>query len=159
MPPAIKVTARTEMVADAAHEDLMTPRFPAANKLALLLALFAVVAVGFDITRASAEPKRQFDDRGRPYYGASGPNVSYQQGPRTRIYVIDGYGGWDPKYRIKVRVICTRPYHALFMHNMLIRQTAEDEALWSPGHGGGARGSARARAGRARPSRATVRSR
>ena len=45
---------------------------------------------------------------------------------RTRIYVIDGYGGWDPKYRIKVRVICTRPYHALFMHNMLIRPTAEE---------------------------------
>jgi hypothetical protein len=65
----------------------MIPRFPAANKFAVLLALFAVVAVGFDITRAGAEPKRQFDDRGRPYYGASGPNVSYQQGPRTRIYV------------------------------------------------------------------------
>ena len=45
---------------------------------------------------------------------------------RTRIYVVDGYGGWDPKYRIKIRVICTRPYHALFMHNMLIRPTAEE---------------------------------
>ena len=22
---------------------------------------------------------------------------------------------WDPKYRIKVRVICARAYHALFM--------------------------------------------
>ncbi|HRX29858.1 MAG TPA: phosphoenolpyruvate carboxykinase (ATP) [Saprospiraceae bacterium] len=42
---------------------------------------------------------------------------------RTRIYVVDGYGGWDPQYQIKVRVICTRPYHALFMHNMLIRPT------------------------------------
>ena len=28
---------------------------------------------------------------------------------------------WYPRYRIKVRVICARPYHALFMHNMLIR--------------------------------------
>lgn len=45
---------------------------------------------------------------------------------RTRVYVVDGYGGWDKKYQIKVRVICTRPYHALFMHNMLIRPT-EDE--------------------------------
>jgi hypothetical protein len=76
-----------EMVARAADEDLMTAKFPAANKLALSLALFAVVATGFGITRASAEPKRQFDDRGRPYYGTSGPNVSYQQGPHTRIYV------------------------------------------------------------------------
>ena len=38
-----------------------------------------------------------------------------------RIYVVDGYAGWDPKYRIKVRVICARAYHALFMHNMLMR--------------------------------------
>lgn len=47
---------------------------------------------------------------------------------RSRIYVVDGYGGWDPKYQIKVRVICTRPYHALFMHNMLIRPTQEQLA-------------------------------
>jgi phosphoenolpyruvate carboxykinase (ATP) len=40
-----------------------------------------------------------------------------------RIYVMDGFAGWDPKYRIKVRIICSRPYHALFMHNMLIRPT------------------------------------
>ncbi|MFT5515045.1 MAG: phosphoenolpyruvate carboxykinase (ATP) [Rhodothermales bacterium] len=42
-----------------------------------------------------------------------------------RLYVMDGFAGWDPKYQIKVRIICTRPYHALFMHNMLIRPTAE----------------------------------
>lgn len=47
---------------------------------------------------------------------------------RPRLYVIDGFAGWDPKYRIKVRVICARPYHALFMHNMLIRPTAEELA-------------------------------
>jgi len=33
---------------------------------------------------------------------------------------------WDPKYRIKVRVIASRAYHALFMHNMLIRPTAKE---------------------------------
>ncbi len=44
---------------------------------------------------------------------------------RPRIYVVDGYAGWDPKYRLKVRVICARPYHALFMYNMLIRPTTE----------------------------------
>jgi phosphoenolpyruvate carboxykinase (ATP) len=42
-----------------------------------------------------------------------------------RLYVVDGYAGWDPKSQIKVRVICTRAYHALFMHNMLIRPSAE----------------------------------
>ncbi len=65
----------------------MTWKFPAANKLAALLAVAAVVAVGFDVTAASAQSKRQSDDRGRAYYGPNGPNVSYQQGPRTRIYV------------------------------------------------------------------------
>ena len=45
---------------------------------------------------------------------------------RKVIYVIDGFAGWDPKYRIKIRVICARAYHALFMHNMLIRPSAEE---------------------------------
>jgi phosphoenolpyruvate carboxykinase (ATP) len=45
---------------------------------------------------------------------------------RDRLYCFDGYAGWDPKYRIKVRVICSRPYHALFMHTMLIRPTAQE---------------------------------
>lgn len=40
-----------------------------------------------------------------------------------KLYVVDGYGGWDYEERIKVRIICTRPYHALFMYNMLIRPT------------------------------------
>ncbi|CAG9317370.1 unnamed protein product [Blepharisma stoltei] len=47
---------------------------------------------------------------------------------RPYLYVVDGYIGWDPKYRLKVRIICTRAYHALFMHNMLIRPTEEELA-------------------------------
>jgi phosphoenolpyruvate carboxykinase (ATP) len=31
---------------------------------------------------------------------------------REHLYCFDGFAGWDPKYRIKVRVICSRPYHA-----------------------------------------------
>jgi phosphoenolpyruvate carboxykinase (ATP) len=45
---------------------------------------------------------------------------------RERLYCVDGFAGWDPKYRIKVRVICSRPYHALFMHTMLIRPTPQE---------------------------------
>jgi phosphoenolpyruvate carboxykinase (ATP) len=45
---------------------------------------------------------------------------------RDQLYVIDGFAGWDERYRIKVRVICERAYHALFMRNMLIRPTAEE---------------------------------
>ncbi len=47
---------------------------------------------------------------------------------RERLYVIDGYAGWDQKYQLKIRVVCARAYHALFMHNMLIRPTAEQAA-------------------------------
>lgn len=47
-----------------------------------------------------------------------------------RIYVIDGYAGWDAQHRIKVRVIASRPYHALFMQNMLIRPSEDELAVF-----------------------------
>eukprot|EP01013_Petalomonas_cantuscygni_P024494 TRINITY_DN46141_c0_g1_i1.p1 TRINITY_DN46141_c0_g1~~TRINITY_DN46141_c0_g1_i1.p1 ORF type:complete len:596 (+),score=138.12 TRINITY_DN46141_c0_g1_i1:78-1865(+) len=49
-----------------------------------------------------------------------------------RLYVIDAFAGWDPKHQLKIRIVCTRAYHALFMHNMLIRPTREQ--LKSYGH-------------------------
>lgn len=45
---------------------------------------------------------------------------------RNELYCVDGFAGWDPKYRKTVRVYCTRPYHALFAHNMLIRPHTEE---------------------------------
>ena len=63
----------------------MTRKFPAASKLAMLLAAAALVALGS--TSASAQSKQKYDRDGRPYYGANGPNRSYQQGPRTRVFV------------------------------------------------------------------------
>ena len=45
---------------------------------------------------------------------------------RPRLYVVDGYAGWHPLYRFKVRVYCTRAYHALFMRNMLIKPTKKE---------------------------------
>jgi phosphoenolpyruvate carboxykinase (ATP) len=47
---------------------------------------------------------------------------------RDRLYVVDGFAGWDPIYRLKIRIICSRPYHALFMRNMLIRPTRDEMA-------------------------------
>ena len=44
---------------------------------------------------------------------------------RQFLYCVDGFAGWDPKERIKIRIVCARAYHALFMHNMLIRPTPE----------------------------------
>jgi hypothetical protein len=53
-------------------------------RLALVLA-GTMLAAGF-AAPAAAQSGPQLDNRGRPYYGPSGPNVQYQQG-RTRIYV------------------------------------------------------------------------
>ena len=70
----------------------MTIKFPAAKQFAALLAAAAMIVIGLVViglgaTQANAETKRKFDSQGRPYYGPSGPNVVYQEGPRTRIYV------------------------------------------------------------------------
>jgi hypothetical protein len=64
----------------------MTRNFRAVTKAAHMLAAGAVVAIGL-VTTASAQSAPQYDGRGRPTYGAGGPNVVYQQGPHTRIYV------------------------------------------------------------------------
>lgn len=40
---------------------------------------------------------------------------------RPLVFVVDGYAGWEIAHRVKVRVVCARAYHALFMHNLLIR--------------------------------------
>lgn len=45
-----------------------------------------------------------------------------------RLYVVDGYYGAEPKHRLKVRVICARAYHALFMRTMLVASAAEERA-------------------------------
>ncbi len=47
---------------------------------------------------------------------------------RKKLYVVDAFAGWDPATRMKIRVVCSRPYHALFMHIMLIRPTAAELA-------------------------------
>ena len=59
-----------------------------------------------------------------------------------RLYVVDAFAGWDPQHQIKVRVVCERPYHALFMWTMLIRPTDEqsenfgepDWTIYNAGH-------------------------
>ena len=55
-------------------------------KFSLLLSAIAVVALS--VAPASAQQTRlKYDKDGRVTYGANGPNRSYQQGPRTRVYV------------------------------------------------------------------------
>jgi phosphoenolpyruvate carboxykinase (ATP) len=47
------------------------------------------------------------------------------------LFCVDAYAGWDKQHRIKVRIICARAYHALFMHNMLIRPEASELETFS----------------------------
>jgi phosphoenolpyruvate carboxykinase (ATP) len=49
-----------------------------------------------------------------------------------RLYVIDTFGGADPHHRIAVRFIVERPYHALFIKQLLIRPTAEELTDFKP---------------------------
>lgn len=75
----------------------MTLKFGAATRFALLLAAGAVVGLVAGVSAASAQQtsapqaKRHVQDPRyvdtRYSYGAGGPNVSYQQGPHTRIFV------------------------------------------------------------------------
>jgi hypothetical protein len=86
--PAIRFGDRPAPERADNDEDAMTRKFPAASKLAMLLATAALVAVG--ATSVSAQSKRQqqqYDRDGRINYGPQGPNRVYQQGPRTRVYV------------------------------------------------------------------------
>ena len=80
------------------------------------------------------------EDKNHIWIGNESPNIemdeeTYQINRETticnlnmqdKLFVFDGYACWDKNYRIKVRVIATRPYHALFMHNMLIRPTQKE---------------------------------
>ena len=43
-----------------------------------------------------------------------------------QIYVLDAFAGWDKEHQLKIRIVCSRAYHALFMHNMLIRPTLKE---------------------------------
>jgi phosphoenolpyruvate carboxykinase (ATP) len=45
---------------------------------------------------------------------------------RALVYVVDGFAGWDPDFRMKVRLVCARAYHALFMQNLLIRPSPRE---------------------------------
>ena len=45
---------------------------------------------------------------------------------KKKLYITDGYAGWDLEHRLKIRIVCTRAYHSLFMRNMLIAPTRDE---------------------------------
>jgi phosphoenolpyruvate carboxykinase (ATP) len=44
---------------------------------------------------------------------------------KHKIFVIDGYAGWDESNKFLCRVVCVRPYHAVFMKTMMRRDSVE----------------------------------
>eukprot|EP00051_Salpingoeca_urceolata_P032231 m.14761 g.14761 ORF g.14761 m.14761 type:complete len:574 (-) comp4890_c0_seq1:1103-2824(-) len=45
---------------------------------------------------------------------------------RDQVFVVDAFAGWSKEHRIKVRILCARAYHALFIQNMLVLPTPEE---------------------------------
>ena len=65
----------------------MTFRLPAKNNPVLVLAASAAMAICLSASQAGAQAPRKYDDRNSTAYRPRGPNVSYQQGPHTRVYI------------------------------------------------------------------------
>eukprot|EP00919_Chromeraceae_sp_WS-2016_P059411 GHVR01141239.1.p1 GENE.GHVR01141239.1~~GHVR01141239.1.p1 ORF type:complete len:282 (+),score=109.92 GHVR01141239.1:51-896(+) len=51
---------------------------------------------------------------------------------QERLFVIDAFAGWDESCRVKVRVLASRAYHALFMQNMLIVPSKDELIDFEP---------------------------
>lgn len=45
---------------------------------------------------------------------------------QEHLYVLDAFGGTDPRYRLPIRVVSEAAYHALFGWNMFVRATPEE---------------------------------
>ncbi len=57
--------------------------------------------------------------------------TAYLQG--REIFVQDLHAGADPSYRLPVRVVCERAWHALFARNMFIRPAVDELSGFVPG--------------------------
>ncbi|KAK8328181.1 hypothetical protein V6Z12_A11G234700 [Gossypium hirsutum] len=65
------------------------------------------------------------------WWGKGSPNIemdehTFMVNRERAVFVNDQFLNWDPKNRIKVRIVSCRAYHSLFMHNMCIRPTSEE---------------------------------
>ncbi|PEN12793.1 phosphoenolpyruvate carboxykinase (ATP) [Longibacter salinarum] len=49
------------------------------------------------------------------------------------LFVQDLYAGWDPSYRMPVRIITEKAWHSLFAYNMFVRGEHDDRADFEPG--------------------------
>jgi len=55
---------------------------------------------------------------------------------QKKLYIVDGFAGWGAgwgkKYRVPIRVITSRAYHALFMQNMLVMPNKDELVEFGP---------------------------
>ena len=62
------------------------------------------------------------------YDAIKGKMLSYLQG--KELFVFDGFGGADPKYTRRFRIVNELASQNLFIHQLLIRPTAEQLEEW-----------------------------
>ena len=140
------------------HYNLSIPEYyehSLKNSSAKISSSGALISYSGKKTGRSPKDKRLvFSEKYNNYFwlGNNSPNINMSQkefdvnretaicylNNLENVYVFDGYAGWDKNYQIKVRVISSRPYHCMFMHNMLIRPSSSDlvdivisESIWS----------------------------
>jgi len=55
---------------------------------------------------------------------------------QKKLYIVDGFAGWGAgwgkKYRVPIRIITSRAYHALFMQNMLVMPNKDEMSEFAP---------------------------
>eukprot|EP00887_Chlorella_sp_A99_P007376 scaffold2.g7376.t1 len=115
------------------------------EKGAHIMASGAVAVLSGAKTGSSPKDKRLVRERfsnGDVWWGEGSPNIEMDAhafdlnreravdflNTSSRLYVVDGFVGWQEESRYRVRVVCSRPAHALFAHNMLVRPTEEELA-------------------------------
>ena len=50
----------------------------------------------------------------------------YYNSDSSKTYLFDGFAGFDPKYRLNVRILAKRAWQAHFVHNMFIRPQPQE---------------------------------
>jgi phosphoenolpyruvate carboxykinase (ATP) len=104
-----------------AYSDKATGRTPKAKRVVVQDATKEHVWWG-DVDDPSKSPNMPISEEGWRFNYNRG--IAYLNSC-PQLFVVDGFASWDERYKLTVRVICSRAYHAMFMRNMLIRPTME----------------------------------
>lgn len=89
-----------------------------------------IVASGDDHAQINWGPVNQPTDTAT-FDGLFAKMQAYADG--RDLFVRDAFAGWDPTYRLPVRVISEKAWHSLFAHNMFVRPGAEALSDFEPG--------------------------